>query len=145
MSAAAGRALYTPGLLALAVELARYPLDPSLPYRGEARSRSCGSTIDLALALDRGALSAIGLRAQACAVGQAAAAIFAREAVGRSARQLETAEAAIAAWLAGTGGRPDWPDLAMLEPARDYSARHGAIMLPWRAALAALNKVDAAS
>jgi NifU-like protein involved in Fe-S cluster formation len=142
--AAAGR-LYTPELLALAVELARYPLTDDLPLRGEARSRSCGSTVDLALRLDGEAIAGIGLRSRACAVGQAAAAIFAREARGRSLAHIADAEAAIARWLAQAGAQPDWPGLELLEPARAYPARHGAILLPWKAAAEALNNSHARS
>jgi hypothetical protein len=35
---------------------------------------------------------------------------------------------------------PDWPDFSLLEAARDYPGRHGALQLPWRAALDALSK-----
>ena len=143
-SAAAGR-LYTPELLALAVELARYPLTGDLPLRGEARSRSCGSTVDLALRLEGEAITGIGLRSRACAVGQAAAAIFAREARGKSLAQIADTETAIASWLTQEGAQPDWPGLDLLEPARAYPARHDAILLPWKAAAEALNKRHARS
>ncbi|QYU66279.1 hypothetical protein J4558_14920 [Leptolyngbya sp. 15MV] len=58
---------------------------------------------------------------------------------------MARAEAGIALWLSGAGPRPDWPGLELLEPARAYPARHAAILLPWKAALAALNKRDTAS
>ena len=137
--------LYTPDVLALATGLAAYPLADDLPWRGEARSRSCGSAITLGLALDKtGAITRIGLRAQACAIGQAAAALFAAGATGMTASQIGPAEQAIAAWLAGTGGMPGWPGLATIAPAAAYPARHGAILLAWRAALEALSS-DGAS
>lgn len=136
MSSAA--TLYTPQVLALATSLARYPLGEDLPLRGSARSPTCGSTIELGLALDsHGAIERVGLRAHACAIGQAAAAIFAEGAAGRDAMATRTAEAAIAAWLAG-GPLPDWPDFEAISAALAYPARHGAILLPWKAALAAL-------
>ena len=60
--------LYTPELLGLAVALADYPLDAGLPYRGSARSRSCGSTLEAGLALDpQGRVQRLGLRVRACA------------------------------------------------------------------------------
>ena len=43
--------LYTPELLGLAVALADYPADPALPLHGEARSKSCGSTLAADIAL----------------------------------------------------------------------------------------------
>ena len=132
--------LYTPELLGLAVSLADYPLDPALPYQGSARSRSCGSTLDAGLALDEeGRVERLGLRVRACAVGQAAAALFAQGTRGRQAAEIEAAHAAIAQWLAEGGEPPDWPGMAALAEARGYPGRHGAIMLPWTAALDALS------
>jgi NifU-like protein involved in Fe-S cluster formation len=132
---ASAAALYTPQMLALATGLAAWPLDEALPLQGSARSKSCGSTLALGLATDaQGRIARIGMRAQACAIGQAAAAIFAEGAIGRNAGDIGTASAELAAWLAGTAPRPSWPRLDLLEPARAYPARHGAIMLAWQAA-----------
>ena len=127
------------------MELATNPWDESLPHKGTARSRSCGSTIDLALGTDpTGAITAIGLRPHACAVGQAAAALFVRSAKGRNLAGIDGSRAAISLWLAGTGLPPDWPDIESLEAARAYPARHGAILLAWDAAVDALANAKAA-
>jgi NifU-like protein involved in Fe-S cluster formation len=131
--------LYTPDVLGLAIELARYPLSDDQPLRGEARSKSCGSTILLALATGAdGAIERVGIRSQACAIGQASAAIFAAAAAGSDAARVEQARDAIAAWLSGEGELPDWPGLATIAAAREYPARHGAVLLPWNAACQAL-------
>jgi NifU-like protein involved in Fe-S cluster formation len=127
--------LYTPPVLALASSLAQWPWDEALPLQGGARSKSCGSALTLGLGLDaEGCIAAIGIKAQACAIGQAAAAIFANAAIGRNAGETAAAESAIRAWLAGDAPRPAWPGLELIEPARRYPARHGAIMLAWTAA-----------
>ncbi len=131
--------LYSPEVLALATRLAAFPLDDDLPLRGAARSPACGSRIELGLACDvAGRITRIGLKAQACAIGQAAAAIFADAAQGHSRADLATSLAALEAWLGGAGGLPDWPGLAAIAPARDFPGRHGAMLLPWKAALQAL-------
>jgi len=133
MSGAA--ALYTPTVLALATSLAEWPWDEALPLQGSARSKSCGSTLVLGLDTDaEDRIARIGLKAQACAIGQAAAAIFAGAAIGRSGAEIGQAESAIRAWLAGDTPLPDWPGLDVLAPARAYPARHGAIMLAWQTA-----------
>jgi NifU-like protein involved in Fe-S cluster formation len=62
-----------------------------------------------------------------------------RSAKGRTLSEIEDAHAALTSWLAGTGELPDWPGLSAIAPARDYPARHGAIMLPWTAAREALS------
>lgn len=132
--------LYTPDVLGLTIRLAAYPWDESLSLRGEARSQSCGSTIAVGLSLDeKGAVQRIGIRSQACAIGQAAAAIFADAAIGRSSQALHDAGEAVALWLAGEGETPDWPAFETIARARDYPARHGAVLLPWRAAAQALS------
>lgn len=130
-------ALYTPEVLGLATGLSGYPLDDALPLRSNARSPSCGSTLEVGLALAEAKIARVGLRAHACAIGQAAAAIFAAAAVGRSRAEIAAAEREIAAWLTG-GPDPSWPGLAVIAAATAYPGRHGAVLLPWRAALSAL-------
>ncbi|MFM5895442.1 MAG: iron-sulfur cluster assembly scaffold protein [Novosphingobium sp.] len=130
--------LYNAELLGLATALANYPLDEKLPLRGSARSPACGSVVEVGLLPDAdGAISQVGIKAQACAVGQAAAAIFAAEACGMDEAGIATALGEIEQWLAG-GDLPHWNGLAAIAAARDYPARHAAILLPWRAALVAL-------
>lgn len=132
---ASAAVLYTPEVLALATGLAQYPWDETLPLQGEARSRSCGSLIRLGLAIDEaGLIRHVALRAQACAIGQAAAGLFAAGASGRSGSDIRATRDALAGWLAGDGPMPDWPGLSALAAARDYPGRHGAIQLAWQAA-----------
>lgn len=132
--------LYTREMLAAAVELATVPPLPEAPLHGSARSATCGSTLDLDMELngsDR--IASIGMRVRACAVGQAAAAIFARHAAGKDGSDVERALAELRAWLEDKGSTPDWPDMGLIAAARDYPGRHGAMLLPWKAALAALS------
>ena len=130
--------LYNAELLGLATALAGYPLSDELSLRGTARSPACGSVIEIGLKLDdRGAIARVGIRAQACAVGQAAASIFAAKANGKQLAEIAAGLSAVEQWLAG-GDLPAWPEIEAIAAARDYPARHGAILLPWRAALVAL-------
>ena len=136
---ASSAVLYTPEILALATGLSRFSWNETLQWHGEARSQTCGSTLRLGLACDAdGRIAQVGVRAHACAIGQAAATLFAQGAQGADRARIATSEAAMVRWLAGTGSMPDWPDIAALDAARAYPARHGAILLAWRAALAAL-------
>jgi NifU-like protein involved in Fe-S cluster formation len=138
--AARAPALYTPAILGAAAGLADFPWDETLPLMGEARSRSCGSTIAMALSIDAaGKVAKIGIRPHACAVGQAAAHVFADQAPGLTRGDIAAARLSLAAWLAGEGPAPVWPGIALIAPARAYPARHSAILLAWDAALAALD------
>ncbi|WP_156839175.1 iron-sulfur cluster assembly scaffold protein [Novosphingobium aquimarinum] len=131
--------LYTPPVLALATGLSAWPWDDELTIAAETRSRACGSTLKLGIDLDsEGRVARLGLRCQACAIGQAAAAIFAGAAEGRTLDAIVRDGEAIARWLAGSDEMPDWPGLEVIAPAAAYPGRHGAIMLPWNAAAALL-------
>ncbi len=145
MNASSAAKLYTPELLGLAVQLAGYPSDPALGLKGDARSRTCGSRIEIGLSLGNdGRIQKIGMRVTACAVGQAAAAIFANAAEGQTGEAVAAALHDLENWLNGTGALPEWPGISALTPARDHAGRHGAILLPWKAAAAALCKAGQA-
>ncbi|MBU7589823.1 MAG: iron-sulfur cluster assembly scaffold protein [Sphingopyxis terrae] len=131
--------LYNRDILALAVANADYPPLPEARHHISARAPLCGSAIILDLDTDeRGRVTKVGLHVEACALGQASAALVARHAPGRALDDIRAARAAIAAWFAGEGAMPDWPGFDLLAPARDYPARQGAILLPFDAAIAAL-------
>ena len=131
----ASETLYTPDILGLATGLAEYPWSDDLPLRADARSKSCGSAISLAAAVDEsGAITKVGVKSQACAIGQAAAALFANSAAGARLSGIEDTLDALELWLAEGGPVPDWPGIVILDKARAYPARHGAIKLPWQAA-----------
>ncbi|MEC7953114.1 MAG: iron-sulfur cluster assembly scaffold protein [Pseudomonadota bacterium] len=142
MASSRAPALYSTELLALAIELADYPFDAAAPSIGHARSRSCGSVIDLSSS--GGSLEDLGLRVSACAVGQASAAIFARESSGMNAAAIAAMVENLGEWLQDKAPSSILPRLELLEPARPHLGRHEAILLPWRAALDALSKTEAA-
>lgn len=134
--------LYSPELLALATGLAEFPLTGDLPLRAEARSRTCGSVIAIGLALDNhGLVSGIGMKISACAIGQASAALLAQWVRGNNPGLVRLTSDALAQWLAGEGELPQWPGIAALAPARNHPGRHGALLLPWKAAREALSQV----
>lgn len=138
--------LYTPDMLAAAVSLADFLPIADAQLKGEARSATCGSTLAMDLRTSAsGQIEAIGMKVSACAVGQASAAIFARHAKGSTLAEISRAFGDMQAWLESEGPTPDWPEIALIVPARDYPARHGAILLPWKAALAALSTAPASS
>ncbi len=131
--------LYTPEILALAVTLADYPMGEDAAFKGSARSDTCGSALELGFDVAKGgAIAMPGARVTACAIGQAAAAVFLADICGRTGADITKADAQLSNWLAGTGPAPEWRDIELLDTARAYPARHGAIRLPWRAARDAL-------
>ncbi|MBI1401662.1 MAG: iron-sulfur cluster assembly scaffold protein [Porphyrobacter sp.] len=131
-------------MLGLATGLAGFPLTEDLPLRAEERSRTCGSVITLGLALDAdGLVSGVGMKVSACAIGQASAALLAQGVRGDNPGGVRLTTDALERWLAGEGDLPAWPGIAALAPAREHSGRHGAVLLPWKAACKALSSAAA--
>lgn len=133
-------ALYTTEVLRLAASLnAPRPLDRE---NGCARLRSptCGSRIETTVELDpEGRVEAISQLVLACAFGQASAALLEQAALGRNRADIAVAVSQLGEWLGGSDERPGWPGIEALAPARSRKGRHGAILLPFRALLAALD------
>ena len=76
----------------------------------------------------------------ACAFGQASARAAWRGGAPGAADEVARAVAELEGWLAGDARRSrHWPGLAALAPARSRRSRHGAILLPFRALLAAMS------
>ena len=131
--------LYTTEILRLAASLAEPRALDREDGRSELRSPTCGSRVSTTVQLDEaGRVVALSQIVHACAFGQAASALCERSARGRNHADIETAVKGLAAWLDGDDTEPVWPGLGPLAPARPRKARHGAILLPFRALLAAL-------
>lgn len=94
------------------------------------RSPLCGSVVTVDLEMKNGAVAAFAQDVKACALGQAAAAIVGRAAIGRTLAELHAGRDGVRAMLEG-GPVPPAPfdGFAALEPARDFRNRHASIML----------------
>jgi NifU-like protein involved in Fe-S cluster formation len=131
--------LYTTEILRLAASLHEPRELEREDGRAEVRSPTCGSRIGLSVQLDaEGRVQATSLRVHACAFGQASAALMEQGATGRSRVEVEATVAQLSDWLGGSDSGPDWPGLTALAPARSRNSRHGAILLPFRALMAAM-------
>lgn len=132
--------LYTIDILRLAAATADYPRLGAPDASAERRSATCGSRITVDLGLDGdGRVVGYGHQVNACALGQASAALFARSVTGRTAVEIVQARDALVVWLAVEDAPlPDWPGIEHLAPARAYPARHSAIRLPFEAAVDAM-------
>jgi NifU-like protein involved in Fe-S cluster formation len=140
-------ALYNRDILRLASSLVAGDRLDNPDGTAESRSPICGSRIqaDVALARD-GTIAGIALRANACALGQASAAILRANAVGAELDAIAALRSGVADGLTGSSAMPnDWPELALLARAKDYPSRHAAILLPYDALLAAAAGLKLAS
>ena len=134
------RPLYTTEILRLAASLQEERDLDREDGRAEMRSPTCGSRIIIAVELDEERrVRMISQRVHACAFGQASAALVQQHAIGRAHDEVADALISISRWLAKEQDDAGcWPGLDLLEAARPRKGRHGAILLPFRALLAAM-------
>ena len=81
---------------------------------------------------------------KACALGQASSAIIARHVVGSKATYLRYLREIVLRMLKENGAPPagKWADIAVLEPVRDYKARHASTMLTFDAVTDAIDQIE---
>jgi NifU-like protein involved in Fe-S cluster formation len=132
--------LYSRDLLRLATSLPHGDRIDVTPHRAVCRSPVCGSEIAADVRLDdTGRIDALANRARACAMGQASAALLRKAGIGRTPEEIVAARTSLAELLAGTEGAVLlWREHEVFAPARAHPGRHGAILLPYDAVLAAL-------
>jgi NifU-like protein involved in Fe-S cluster formation len=131
--------LYTRDILRLAASLDEPSLLERVDGEAERRSLTCGSRVSVAVTVEGGWVSAVSQRVEACAFGQAAAALMLAGAVGRDEAGVRAALAGVERWLKGDDAAvAAWPGLGVLEPARSRIGRHGAILLPFQGLLSAI-------
>lgn len=132
--------LYTVEILGLAASLPEPVELERVDGSAEARSPTCGSVVRTQVSLGQdGRVQAVSQQVHACAFGQASAALVAARAGGCHRNEVERALAALTAWLEGSDELPGWPAVTALAPARGRKSRHPAILLPFRALLAAID------
>jgi NifU-like protein involved in Fe-S cluster formation len=133
-------ALYDRDILRLAASIPHQRRLLSPQGSAERRSPVCGSRVAVDIDLDaQGVVVAFGQEVNACALGQASAALLGAHTLGRTASQIAAARDALAAFLQGTRDDPGtWPGLSILDRARPYPARHASILLPFQAAAEAV-------
>jgi NifU-like protein involved in Fe-S cluster formation len=97
------------------------------------------------LKVDAGQVTDFAHDVKACALGQASSSIMARHVIGAKADELRQLRDTVRKMLKENGPPPSgrWADVAVLEPVRDYKARHASTLLTFDAVVAALDKIDA--
>jgi NifU-like protein involved in Fe-S cluster formation len=111
-----------------------------------AHSRLCGSTVTIDLKMDGDTVTDFAHEVKACALGQASSSIMARNIIGSKARELRELRDSVRKMLKENGQPPAdgrWADVAVLEPVRDYKARHASTLLTFDAVVDAIGQIEA--
>jgi NifU-like protein involved in Fe-S cluster formation len=110
-----------------------------------AHSKLCGSTVKVDLKMNGPVVTDFAHDVKACALGQASSSIMASHVVGSNATELRELRETVRRMLKENGAPPQgkWADIALLEPVRDYKARHASTLLTFDAVVDAINQIEA--
>src|SRR3990170_4401946 len=137
--------VYNTKILELAGSIPRIGRMSDAHGSATAHSKLCGSTVTIDLKMDGDTVTDFAHDVKACALGQASSSIMARNVVGARAAELRDLRDSVRRMLKENGAPPSgkWADIAVLEPVRDYKARHASTMLTFDAVAAAIDQIEA--
>ena len=136
--------VYNRRILELAADIPRSGRLPHPDASATAHSKLCGSTVTIDLAMKGDRITDFAHDVRACALGQASSSIMARNVVGASAAEVRDIRDQMYRMLKENGPAPagKWADLAVLEPVRDYKARHASTLLTFDAVVDAIGQIE---
>jgi NifU-like protein involved in Fe-S cluster formation len=137
--------VYNKRILELAGNIPRLGRLATPDASATAHSKLCGSTVTVDLRMEGDTVTDFAHDVKACALGQASSSIMARHIVGAKAPELRKLRETVRQMLKENGSPPDgnWADIAVLEPVRDYKARHASTMLTFDAVVSAIDQIEA--
>jgi NifU-like protein involved in Fe-S cluster formation len=133
--------VYNARILELAGNIPRLGRLEDADGSATAHSRLCGSTVTVDVKLDNeGKVTDFAHEVKACALGQASSSVMARTVIGTTLEEIADVRGKMLAMLKENAEPPDgrWADLAMLQPVRDFKARHASTMLTFDATVEAI-------
>ncbi|MBN8945234.1 MAG: iron-sulfur cluster assembly scaffold protein [Rhizobiales bacterium] len=138
--------IYNRRILELAADIPRLGRLAAPQASATAHSKLCGSTVVVDLVMEGDRVTDFAHDVKACALGQASSSIMARHVVGSTAEELRSLRETVRRMLKENGAPPagKWSDIAVLEPVRDYKARHASTLLTFDAVVDAIGKIEAA-
>ena len=139
-------AVYNSTILELAGNIPRLGRLDHPDASATAHSRLCGSTVTVDIAMEGDVVTDFAHDVKACALGQASSSIMARNVIGAHAAEIREARDALRRMLKESGPPPEgrFAGLKVLEPVRDYKARHASTMLSFDAVVDAIDQIEAA-
>lgn len=138
--------IYNTRILSLAADIPRLGRLAAPQATAKAHSRLCGSTVTVDLAMDGDRVSDFAHEVRACALGQASSSLMARHVVGASAADLRALRDTMWRMLKENGPPPTgaFEEFKVLEPVREYKARHASTMLTFDAVVDCITQIEAA-
>ncbi len=137
--------VYNRRILELASSIPRLGRLPSPEASATAHSKLCGSTVTVDLVMDGDTVADFAHEVKACALGQASSSIMARNVIGAKSGELRELRETVRKMLKENGPAPSgkWAEIGVLEPVRDYKARHASTLLTFDAVVSAIDQIEA--
>jgi NifU-like protein involved in Fe-S cluster formation len=138
--------VYNSRILELAGSIPRIGRLAAPDASATAHSKLCGSTVTVDLKMEGDTVTEFAHEVKACALGQASSSIMARNVIGSNAEELREVRERVRKMLKENGAPPasgKWGDIAVLEPVRDYKARHASTLLTFDAVVDAIGQIEA--
>jgi NifU-like protein involved in Fe-S cluster formation len=137
--------IYNRRILELAADIPNLGRLADADASATAHSKLCGSTVTVDVRLDGDVVTAFAHEVKACALGQASSSIMGRHVIGSTTQELRSIREAASLMLKANGAPPTgkWADLSVLEPVREFKARHASILLTFDAVIDAINQIEA--
>lgn len=137
--------IYNRRILELAANIPRLGRLANPDASAKAHSRLCGSTVTIDLCVKDGRVTDFAHDVRACALGQASSSLMARHILGATAEELTELRDSVTRMLKANGPPPQgkWAEFVVLEPVRDYKARHASTLLTFDAVADALAQIAA--
>jgi len=139
--------LYSAKILTLVANIPRAGRLAAPDASAERTAKLCGSRIVVDVTVQDGRVSDFAQEVSACALGQASAAVLGARVIGADLAEIELARDALRAMLKSDGPPPQgrFSELAVLEPVKDYPARHASTLLAFEAAVEAVRRATGAT
>jgi NifU-like protein involved in Fe-S cluster formation len=137
--------IYSRRILELAADIPHLGRLSTPDASATAHSKICGSTVTVDVKLEGNVVTAFAHEVKACALCQASSSIMGRNIIGSTIDELREVRDAASRLLKAGEASPQgkWEDLKVLEPLRDYKARHASILLTFDAVVSALDQIEA--
>lgn len=139
--------VYNRRILELAADIPRLGRLVAPDASSTAHSKLCGSTVTVDVIMRDGKVADFGHEVRACALGQASSSIMARNVIGSTPEELRAVQGQVRDMLKANAAPPagKWADIAVLEPVRDFKARHASTLLTFDAVVEAVNQAEVLS
>jgi NifU-like protein involved in Fe-S cluster formation len=137
--------IYNKRILELAADIPRQGRLSHPDASATVHSKLCGSTVTVDIRMKDGKITDFAHEVKACALGQASSSIMASHVIGATPKELRDIRTLVRAMLKENAAPPTgkWADISVLEPVRDYKARHASTLLTFDAVVKAVEEIEA--